>query len=409
MNELQEDSDGDGEGDMCESICLRDLTNDGIINPDDIVIVNDNLDRSQCNMRIADGDSAAWCNMADVDRDGDVDYDDVLKVGRTFGVSCSCSENEEVCDGLDSDCDGDVPSSELDSDGDYWPKCFDNCYMISNEEQSDGNGNGVGDACELKGCIGDTNLKGDVNIIDVSKVKSKIGRTDCGSVIGDGETKPWCDLTDVDRDGDVDDTDMSLVKINMIGACVCEDTPEICDNWDNNCNGLVDEGCWVEPPQPPQPPGPGNGGNNGGGTFITQNCSSNWTCTDWSGCENGVKYRDCVDAKNCSVNATKPSEVESCEEIVELGCSSSDDCALNESCLEGVCVTVSDDSDGEGEFARSALFWVGSTAGVIIICLLVVYLIMKMGKEKTKGKKKREFPGGNRRLIEEDVKKFDSV
>ncbi|MBL8879381.1 MAG: putative metal-binding motif-containing protein [Phycisphaerales bacterium] len=74
----------------------------------------------------------------------------------------------ELCDALDNDCDGLVPSAETsDDDGDGVPNCRDNCISIINPDQADLNGDGVGDACDNSGNAND-NTNANVNDNGVS-------------------------------------------------------------------------------------------------------------------------------------------------------------------------------------------------------------------------------------------------
>lgn len=98
-------------------------------------------------------DSTAWLPVvnghdpSDLDRDG-------------FPAAGDCDDEDpdvypgaaEICDGKNNDCNDEgwpaLPAGERDPDEDGLPTCRDNCPFDANILQRDGDGNGLGDACD---------------------------------------------------------------------------------------------------------------------------------------------------------------------------------------------------------------------------------------------------------------------
>lgn len=113
------------------------------------------------------------CGTSDTDSDGDSVADCVdecpFDKNKQAEGTCGCGTPDTDSDGdTVSDCQDECPNNaalsaadtvcgcnsggSAHSDTDGIPDCLDNCPTVSNTDQLDANGNGIGDECERKGC-----------------------------------------------------------------------------------------------------------------------------------------------------------------------------------------------------------------------------------------------------------------
>ncbi len=212
--------------------------------------------------------AAEACDLLDTDCDGDLgplerdrDADGWLECDDWVGADGSVSGGgdcqdlddgihpgaDELCDGLDGDCDGDVPADETDVDGDAVRPCGGDCDDTRTEVRP-----GAAEACDGldSDCDGTTP--------DDEADPDGDGWFDCnGDCVPDdplvhpGVVLDVCDGRDDDCDGRVDEHD----DADEDGHSTCSSPPdcqegearvfpgaaEACDDLDNDCDGDIDE------------------------------------------------------------------------------------------------------------------------------------------------------------------------
>jgi len=227
-----DDLDGDG-----KSNCV-DTDDDGDKDPDETDCAP--LDKTVgkfameiCNGKDDDCDEVIDEGWPDTDKDGVLDCIDTDDDGDGYKDDVDCAPNnaainpgaEELCDGLDNDCDTEVDEGFLDSDSDEIANCVD--------KDDDGDGDPDGFDCKpLDASIGHT-VNEKCNGID----------DDCDVLIDEGfldtDADGTADCTDEDDDNDGSNDD---VDCKPLDPTISLSAQESCDGIDNNCDGQVDEG-----------------------------------------------------------------------------------------------------------------------------------------------------------------------
>jgi hypothetical protein len=216
--------------------------------------------------------------------------------GDTFGPSCDCDNSDasmhpgaaEICDGKDNDCDGTLPTAEVDDDSDQYVECtidsggWDGDVGVIGGDDCDDNAsnNFPGNAEICDGADNDCDTVADNglpfityyrdsdsdtygNVADSQSTCSGApagyvtDNTDCDDAlpaVNPGASEATCDGVD----NDCNASTLDEPNVDGDGATVCTDcddndpfnwpgNEEVCgDKQDNNCDFAADEGCSVQ-------------------------------------------------------------------------------------------------------------------------------------------------------------------
>lgn len=206
-NPGQEDSDGDGTGDACETTVDTDC--DGIPDGSDNCpdIYNPQANIADCNNNYVSQTCA-----------------DNLTTNATSQCDADSDSKGDACDNCPTTSNLDQADTDTDTVGDL----CDNCPTDSNTNQTDGDTDGRGDVCD--NCPADSNA----DQLDIDTCQASLDLSD---------PVPTCTLGDSLPDGIGDECDnCDLVYNPLQNNNVNPATPagDACENFDGDCDGIPD-------------------------------------------------------------------------------------------------------------------------------------------------------------------------
>jgi large repetitive protein len=203
-----------------------------------------------------DGDALPDCVDPDNDNDGDPDISDCEPLNPAIFTGAI-----ELCDGLDSNCDGELVDGFSNLDGDAEPDCVDldddgdgtddlsdNCPLVANAAQIDTDSDGFGDDCDS-----DDDGDGSDDTQDCAPLDATVapGSTElCDSIDSDCDGDVVDEFLDSDGDGEPDCVDLDddadlfpdVVDCAPLNDLIHPGAVEQCDAIDSNCNGSLVDG-----------------------------------------------------------------------------------------------------------------------------------------------------------------------
>jgi hypothetical protein len=302
--------------------------------------------------------------------DSDNDGYSIGYVGYT-GVYKDCDDDNssispnaiEVCDGLDNDCDGTIDEGFIDTDNDSFANCVDsdddgdgildttdsilgtvndvqgnqgaNLIFNINKTQDPNSWSGLDRVIFKDGLTGNVIVEFDYNfsnnVLDLTKLEITTS-TDGYSIAingidltAQGLTKTVYINIDSTKNRvcvlDIDNVTISQVTVDCTGtnekAVVCNGVADsngytctsINSTW-YKIDGLKHSGVGQYSYSAPTTTSSGGGG--GGGSSTPINCSTKWSCTEWTTCSDSQQTRICTKTNSLCSDVTMPLTSQSC-------------------------------------------------------------------------------------------------